>query len=318
MPKVSVVVPVYNVEKYIERCARSLFEQTLDDIEYVFIDDCSQDKSIEILKSIVEEYKLRFVKENKVVRIEFMPTNSGLPAVRRHGIQLCTGDYIIHCDSDDWVNIEMYENMYRKAVDEKSDVVICDYIVTDGLSYNKHINACHAKTSMRFLENCLFQRDPWSLWNKLFKRKAYYNVEYPTYSMGEDLAMTTQLLLNSSKLSYIPNAYYYYFQNSASIIHQSSEEAILKRYEQLRKNTNIVIRHIERGNICGKAFGQAKPLLQMNACVPLLALFDNPKYREMWRKSCPHLSIGYLLKMPFPLYAKYIYLKYSIKYRLEK
>ena len=97
--------------KYIERCARSLFEQTLDSIEFIFVDDCTPDHSIEILKSIIEEYRLRFEEKNYTVRIERMPTNSGLANVRRHGIQLATGDYIAHCDSDDWVDTDMYRAM---------------------------------------------------------------------------------------------------------------------------------------------------------------------------------------------------------------
>ena len=87
MPKVSVCIPVYGVENYIERCARSLFEQTLDDIEFIFVDDCSPDRSIEILKHVIDEYRHSFEKRNYTVRIEQMPTNSGLAAVRRHGIQ---------------------------------------------------------------------------------------------------------------------------------------------------------------------------------------------------------------------------------------
>ena len=89
MPKVSVIIPVYGVEKYIERCARSLFEQTLDDIEYIFVDDCSPDKSVFILERIIKEYSSRFLDEGKKVRIERMPKNCGLPAVRKYGIQLC-------------------------------------------------------------------------------------------------------------------------------------------------------------------------------------------------------------------------------------
>ena len=84
MPKVSVLVPVYGVEKYIERCARSLFEQTLDDMEFIFVDDCTPDRSVEILKSIIEEYRLRFAEKKYAVRFVKMPTNSGLAAVRRH------------------------------------------------------------------------------------------------------------------------------------------------------------------------------------------------------------------------------------------
>ena len=84
MPKVSVLVPVYGVEKFIERCARSLFEQTLNDMEFIFVDDCTPDRSIEILKSVIEEYRLRFAEKKYEVRIERLPTNSGLAAVRKH------------------------------------------------------------------------------------------------------------------------------------------------------------------------------------------------------------------------------------------
>ena len=105
MPKVSIIIPVYGVEKYIERCARSLFEQTLDDIEYLFIDDCTPDKSVEILKRVLEEYPHR---KSQVV-IHRMEQNSGQAKVREWGMQNATGEYVIHCDSDDWVDIHMYE-----------------------------------------------------------------------------------------------------------------------------------------------------------------------------------------------------------------
>ena len=97
MPKVSVIVPVYGVEKYVERCARSLFEQTLDDIEYLFIDDCTPDKSIEILKKVLKDYPQR----NNQVIIHRMESNSGQAAVRKWGMLNSTGDYVIHCDSVD-------------------------------------------------------------------------------------------------------------------------------------------------------------------------------------------------------------------------
>ena len=155
MPKVSVIIPVYGVEKYIERCARSLFEQTLDCIEYIFVDDCSPDKSIEILERVADEYRSRLVEEQKLVRIERMSKNSGLPNVRRYGIKLATGDFIAHCDSDDWVELDMYQQMYNKAIEEDADVVVCDYVLTNGKSVIKTINACHAKSAKQLIENCL-------------------------------------------------------------------------------------------------------------------------------------------------------------------
>ena len=127
MPKVSVIIPVYGVEKYIGRCARSLFEQTLDNIEYIFVDDCTPDKSMEVLQAEIEKYRLRFAEEKKVVRTTRMPSNSSQAAVRRHGSQLATGDYIIHCDSDDWVDTDLYEKMYNEAINSGADVVFCPF-----------------------------------------------------------------------------------------------------------------------------------------------------------------------------------------------
>lgn len=245
MPKVSVIIPVYGVEKYIERCARSLFEQTLDDIEYIFVDDCSPDKSIAILENIIKEYQPRLNKEHKNVRIEKMSQNSGLPNVRRYGIKLATGDFIAHCDSDDWVELDMYQQMYNKAIEEDADVVVCDYVVTNGTSVIKTINACHAKSPKQLIEKCLFQRDPWSLCNKLFNRKAYYNIEYPKGAMGEDMVTTIQLLWNCKTLSYINKPYYQYFYNSESITKVCTIDSCISKFNQLSCNTTIVMNFIK-------------------------------------------------------------------------
>lgn len=245
MPKVSVIIPVYGVEKYIKRCAKSLFEQTLDDIEYIFVDDCSPDKSIAILENIIKEYQPRLNKEHKNVRIEKMSQNSGLPNVRRYGIKLATSDYIAHCDSDDWVELDMYQQMYNKAIEEDADVVVCDYVITNGTSVIKTINACHAKSPGQLIEKCLFQRDPWSLCNKLFKRKAYYNIEYPKGAMGEDMVTTIQLLWNCKTLSYINKPYYQYFYNSESITKICTRDSCISKFNQLSCNTTIVMNFIK-------------------------------------------------------------------------
>ena len=100
MYKVSIVIPVYNVEKYIERCVRSLFEQTLDDIEYIFVDDCSPDQSVAVLQSTLQDYPNR--KES--VRIIRHKENKGVAVARNAGINAAQGKYLIHCDSDDWVD----------------------------------------------------------------------------------------------------------------------------------------------------------------------------------------------------------------------
>ena len=123
MNKVSVIIPIYKVRNFIERCACSLFEQTLQDIEYIFVDDASPDDSIDILKSCVERYPERA----SHVHILVHEHNQGLPAARNTGLPVATGEYIFHCDSDDFVEKDMLEIMYKVATEEDADMVYCDF-----------------------------------------------------------------------------------------------------------------------------------------------------------------------------------------------
>ena len=158
---------------------------------------------------------------------------------------MATGDFIAHCDSDDWVELDMYQQMYNKAIEEDADIVVCDYVVTNGTSVIKTINACHAKSPKQLIEKCLFQRDPWSLCNKLFNRKAYYNIEYPKGAMGEDMVTTIQLLWNCKTLSYINKPYYQYFYNSESITKVCTRDSCISKFNQLSCNTTIVMNFIK-------------------------------------------------------------------------
>ena len=114
MPAVSVIIPVYGVEKYIERCARSLFEQTMEDLEYIFVDDCTPDASMDILARVMDDYPARRCQ----VKVLHNEVNRGLAYTRRRGVEASTGDYIIHCDSDDYVEKDIYEKLYAKATEE--------------------------------------------------------------------------------------------------------------------------------------------------------------------------------------------------------
>lgn len=307
MPKVSVVIPVYGVEEYMERCARSLFEQTLDDVEYIFVDDCTPDASIEILSRIIEEYRPRFAGGDKRVRIERMPTNSGLAAVRRHGMKFCTGEYVIHCDSDDWVEKTTYEAMYNKAKETDADVVVCDYVMTDAKSMRSRIKGCHAIDISSFIESCLYQKDSWAVWNKMFKREAYKNIVYPVGAMGEDLVMTLQLLLNSKKLA-CTNAVYYYFINTDSITRKRTVEGCLKRYRQMYDNSQIVY-DVVRDHKLTSEMSEALLSLRHHVANLLLPLVWKHQYRKEW------LSLYSGVKMQF-LFSRKIKIEYKIKFLL--
>ena len=128
MIKVSVIVPVYKVETFIERCIRSLMEQTLQDVEFVIVDDCSPDNSISIAQAVIQDYPGR-KEQVKLIRHN---VNQGLPAARNSGLTVASGEYVFHCDSDDFVEPAMLEQLYRAAKDEKADIVWCDWMLSFG------------------------------------------------------------------------------------------------------------------------------------------------------------------------------------------
>lgn len=124
MFKVSVCIPVYNVANYIETCAKSLMEQTLDEIEYIFVDDCSPDNSIELLKKTLSHYPLR-LQSVKIIRND---ENKGPALSRKRAAESATGKFVYFPDSDDWIEPDMLEIMYNKGIEENADIVKCTYV----------------------------------------------------------------------------------------------------------------------------------------------------------------------------------------------
>lgn len=317
MSKVSVIIPVYGVEKYIERCARSLFEQTLDDIEYIFVDDCSPDKSIAILENIIKEYLPRLKKEHKNVRIERLSKNCGLPNVRRYGINLATGDYIAHCDSDDWVDVHMYEEMYNKAIEEDADVVVCDFCSTD-CENEQYSKGLISKERENVIVDVLLWRIAGCLWNKLVRRKEYtdHDLIYPTHNMGEDAALIVQILWNAKRISYLPEPFYYYYMNQTSITkYVSDDNKIRQRFLQATANVEIIEQFL-----VDKATGKIKDALtkyifEQSYLIVSLAM-KNKEDLSIWRRSvgkirsrvykCSYLSIKNKLVFYFLLFKSVI------------
>ena len=289
MPKVSIIIPVYGVEKYIERCSRSLFEQTLDDLEYLFIDDCTPDKSIDVLKNILEEYPNR---KNQVI-IHRMDQNSGQAIVRRWGMLNATGKYVTHCDSDDWIDVRMYEAMYNKAITNNADVVVCDYEITDGNKECKRVNACHANSPRQLVENCLLQIDPWSLCNKMFSRISYYNIEFPQGALGEDMVICIQSLFNCKTLSYIDCPFYKYYFNPTSITKTLNRESCIIRSKQLIDNSEILLRVIDNHKNEGE-YDAGKIIFQDFVRSVLYPLIHEKEYYNLWRNLFGGINIKVL------------------------
>ena len=313
MPKVSVIIPVYGVEKYIERCACSLFEQTLDDIEYLFIDDCTPDKSVEILKRVLEEYPHR---KSQVV-IHRMEQNSGQAKVREWGMRNATGEYVIHCDSDDWVDIHMYEEMYNKAIEEDADVVVCDFCSTD-CENEQYSKGLISKERENVIADVLLWRIAGCLWNKLVRRKEYtdHDINYPTHNMGEDAALIVQILWNAKRISYLPKPFYYYYLNQTSITKDVSDDnKIRQRFLQATANVKIIEQFL-----VDKATGKIKDALtkyifEQSYLIVSLAM-KNKEDLSIWRRSvgkirsrvykCSYLSIKNKLLFYFLLFKSVI------------
>lgn len=213
--KVSVCIPVYNVEKCIERCARSLFEQTLKDgIEFIFVDDCSPDASIDVVKRVLEEYPER----QDQVKFLRNARNSGQTLSRMAAFEAAQGDYVICCDSDDWVDKDLYAQMLAKAEAENLDLVYCP--IANWMDGRLHHRSAVRAESVAQLFGKWFSREGFNaVWNKLVaapiaKRRQKILMDKP--GIGEDLIMVLQWLKQTRRVGFVDDAVYNYIQGSHS------------------------------------------------------------------------------------------------------
>lgn len=206
-PAISVIVPVYNAEAYLEKSINSLLAQTFKDFELLLVDDGSTDASGELCDA--------FAQADTRVRV-FHKTNEGVSATRQFGLEQARGEYTIHADPDDWVEPDMLEKLYTKAKAEDADMVICDYYVEFGKKTELKRQQPSALDSETVLRE-MFQRLHGSLCNKLVKRTCYKDFQIsfpPEIHYSEDLYVVVSLLLHPIKVAYIPRAFYHYNQTA--------------------------------------------------------------------------------------------------------
>jgi glycosyltransferase involved in cell wall biosynthesis len=242
--KVSVIIPVYRSEKYIERCAISLFKQTLNEIEFIFVDDNTPDKSMEIIQNTIKRYCM----EEKV-KVFHHDKNLGVSAARNTGLLHATGVYIGYCDSDDWVEPEMFKILYNSAMMEDADLSCCD-IMFSCSSLNKRF--CRFPKFDPFNKTQLLQNYISSGWNVLYniiaKKSLYvqWNLKFPD-DIGhcEDFYLSTLLLYYTNKCVYVDQVLYYYnIVNIQSITHnlnsktQDDEIEVCRRLIAFFKSNN--------------------------------------------------------------------------------
>ena len=240
-PKVSIIVPMYNMEQYIERCAISLFEQTYKDIEYIFIDDHSQDKTLALLETLIDQYGLN----DKVVLIK-KEINQGQAVARWDGLMMARGIYVGMVDSDDYVTPEYIEALVMEAEKSSADITFCDY----WYDYGEHKRLCKVNPPVD-LDLCQAKLMSGEIgnffWNKLIKRELYLNNDiHPIegVNMYDDKSVMFQLAYFCKKISYVNQPLYYYNRiNSNSISVQAKEKAIEPAIKVVRLIDDFFSRH---------------------------------------------------------------------------
>lgn len=284
--KVSVIIPVYKVEKFIGRCARSLMEQTLTDVEYIFVDDASPDGSIGVLRQVLAGYPER----SRHVRILTHSENKGLPAARNTGLAVAQGEYIFHCDSDDFIEPDMLEQLYGKATETDVDIVWCDWYLTFEKS-ERYMKQPTYDTPLEALKAMLGGAMKYNVWNKLIRRSLYAEngITFPAgYGMGED--MTIMLLFAYAKnVAYLPHAFYHYVKLNTNAFSQTYSNRHLL---ELQHNVTAITDRLE--TLFGNRLEQEISFLKLEAKFPFLFSNDSRK-RKLWDEWYPEAN-RYILR----------------------
>lgn len=246
-PKVSVIVPIYNVERFIERCVRSLLEQTMMDMEYIFVDDCTPDASVEILERVIQEYPERIGN----IHIVRQSVNSGVAEARYRGMIEARGEYLAMCDSDDWVEKDMYEKMYRKAKEIDADIVGCDFY-EEYLDYRNYIVQSFDLPQEECIRKMLYAAIGGHLWRRLVKKEILTQCGLHLLSgvnMWEDLVICIKMHYFSKRVGYINEGLYHYVQyNTTSLVNSVNS----RQFENIQTACRLIDSFLKEQGIFDK------------------------------------------------------------------
>lgn len=262
--KISVIVAVYNTEKYVEKCLNSLLNQTYKNLEIIVVEDGSTDNS----KKVLEKYV-----NNKKIKIIYNKKNSGLSYSRNVGLENATGSYIGYIDSDDYVDLDYYEKLMQSIIDNKAEIAICDIKVVDEDTNTEVISRCCNNdefTVYNVVDNGLAA----SACNKLFKKELISKYKFAEGKVNEDIAVVIPTLVRAKKIAYA-NTYYYYVQRGGSIQNSGFSD---KRFD-IFYGVKTTIERIE-GN---KDYESLKDAIVFNQLI-VLVLYVIPKEKNWNRR----------------------------------
>lgn len=249
LPLVSVIVPIYKVENYIVKCAESLFLQDWPNLELIFVDNNTPDKSIILLKELLHG---KYPHREPFTKIIHGP-KQGLGFAREAGLREATGEYIIHVDSDDWVEHDYISKLAHKAIECHADIVCCNYFLEYDDNTSKRVCERDATgySDEKFLRAIHNGGVKAYNWNKLAHRSLYHleTLVTPITNMHEDIVFQTQICYGAKNIVSIPDALYHYRQTRKEAItstswsqwRRSSAEGLLHLYRQLPKTDSPLV-----------------------------------------------------------------------------
>ena len=237
--KCSVIVPVYNTERYLDKCIKSLLNQTIDSIEIILVNDASPDRSIDILR--------KYEKENKNIIVIDSEQNKRQGGARNLGIDIAKGEYIAFVDSDDWVCESMYEKLYNLAKEEGADIVDCDYSsATETEIVKRHISKSLSDIGIMNKEkykSAILNISP--IWSKIYKRSIFSdnNIRFPEHILYEDIALMALPLMFANKISKVSQHLYYYRVDNISTTRSINNFNYFDRLEASRFFLDLFKKH---------------------------------------------------------------------------
>lgn len=231
MPKVSLIIPVYNVQDYIEKCLDSIVNQTIDDMEIIIVNDGSKDQSKQKIENYLEKYpKIKYLEKE----------NGGLSDARNYGLKFATGEYVAFLDSDDYVEKNTYEEMYNLAKKEKSDMVECDFIWEYPNKIREDIGVLYSSKKE------MIEKARVVAWNKLIKREIIEktNLQFPVGLRYEDVEFFYKMVPYISKVSFVKKCLIHYVQRGDSIANTQNI-----RTKEIFKVLDNVIKYYKENNL---------------------------------------------------------------------
>lgn len=282
-PTISIIITIFRCEKYIEACACSLFEQTMEHIEYIFINDATPDNSIEILNRVIKKYP----KRKPYVKIINLVSNRGVSNARRLGTENATGEYLIHCDSDDWVEKDMYERLYNKAKETNADIVGCnfrhEYYDTQFDFHQQYADTVEENIS-HLINGNIFP----SLCTSLTRRSLIEenNISFPQgLNMGEDLYFNLQLYLHAKNIVGMDWTPYHYRHTEDSSCVKRTRESIDSDISIAR----LIEKHMKEQGLYNK-FKKDIEFRKFFSKLPLMQDLNNKKQYKDWLSIFPETN----------------------------